>query len=297
MLEQSIYQEDRVPSLIKETWLLFRRHPLYMLGFWWLALLCIIAIAAPFIAPFGPHQQASTELLQVPSWMELGQVEYFFGTDDLGRDVLSRTLFGARLSFGGALIATAIAALIGISIGALAAVMKNMKSSILTHSLDSVLATPSLILAILVVAVLGPSWGHTLLAVTISLTPQFIRNTQRAFKAELAKDYARTALLDGASRPRVIFISVFPNCAETIIVQLTQALSTALLDIAALGFLGIGAQAPSPEWGTMMASGIEVVTSAPWIVAVPGTLLFLSMLSVNLVGEGLRNVLTEQASE
>lgn len=297
MLEQPIYQEDKVPSLVKETWLVFQRNPLYMLGFWWLVLLLVVAIAAPLISPFGPYEQNSSDLLMVPSWMDMGRVEFFFGTDDLGRDVLSRTLFGVRLTFGGALIATLIAGMLGLLIGAMAAMMKGVRSSILHHLFDSILSIPSLLLAIMIVAIMGPSWLHTLLAVTISLIPQFIRNVHRVFRAELAKGYAKSAQLDGASSLRVVFVCVLPNCADTIILQMTQAISTSLLDIAALGFLGIGAQVPMPEWGTMMASGIEVVASAPWIAAVPGTLLFFSILAVNVVGEGLRNSLTEQSSE
>ena len=289
MDRNSIYQDDAVPSISRQIMRSFSSKGIYMLSFWVLAIMLLITAFSALITPYHPFHQHIDLMLVPPSWSEEGSVEFFFGTDDLGRDILSRVLAGAPYTVGGALGTVLVSGVFGVAIGTLAAMLRGIRSSILHHLLDTILAIPSLLLAILVIAVLGKGWGTVLLAVTLGLTPQFIRVSHQAVLQVLSTDYVRMAKLDGYGKFHIFFSVILPNIAEAIIGRIATATSSAMMDIAALGFLGLGAQAPSPEWGAMMASGIELLNTAPWVVALPGAAIFVTVLSINLVGEGLKN--------
>ena len=290
MLSNNIYQETKIPTQIERAWQNFRNNSLAMFGLWCLVLLTLITLLAPWLTPYDSFSQVG-ELLMPPSWDTAGKVEYFFGTDDLGRDMLSRLLLGSRLTFGYAVLVALASAAIGILIGVLAGMTRGLKSSFLNHVLDTVLSIPSLLLAIIVVAYMGPGETNILLAIWLALIPRFIRAVYTAVHNEVEKDYIMAARLDGANDFYLLYNSILPNILTVLTNEFTRAISIAILDIAALGFLGLGAQAPMPEWGAMLGDSIELIYLAPWTVTLPGLAITFSVLVVNLVGEGLRQAI------
>lgn len=235
--------------------------------------------------------QNPNAILLPPSWDPTGHVSHFLGTDDLGRDLFSRILHGVRLTFGMSLIVVVCALVVGFIIGSLSGMMRGLKSSILGHLFDALLSIPSLLLAILVVAVTGPGLSNVFWAVGIALTPQFVRAIHQAVHEELQKEYVTAARLDGASSLQIFWYVIMPNVWEVVIIQTTIAISVAILDIAALGFLNLGAQAPSSEWGSMIFQGLSSLLIAPWTITIPGLAILFTVLSINLVGDGLRSAL------
>ncbi|MDX1728271.1 MAG: ABC transporter permease subunit, partial [Pseudoalteromonas tetraodonis] len=236
-------------------------------------------------------------LLLPPSWNEMGDVRFILGTDDLGRDVLSRLMNGATYTFGLSVVAALITTVIGVLLGTFAGINKGIRSSFLNHLLDVTLSIPSLLLAIIIIAILGPGLMNTVWAIILALLPQFIHSIRNLIVDELGKDYVIAYRLDGASKWHILSRGIFPNVYEYIVVIFTMALSTAILDIAALGFLKLGAQPPTTEWGAILAENLGLIYLAPWTVALPGVLLFLAVLSTNLVGDGLRKVLQARKAD
>ncbi|MGL5360338.1 MAG: ABC transporter permease subunit, partial [Shewanella sp.] len=205
--------------------------------------------------------------------------------------IFSRLLHGVHLTFGMALLIVITALITGFIIGSFSGMMRGLKSSILGHLLDALLSIPSLLMAILVVAVLGPGLDNVFWAVGIALTPQFVRSIHQSVQEELQKEYVTAARLDGANSLQIFWYVIMPNVWEVVIIQTTLAISAAILDIAALGFLNLGAQAPSAEWGAMIAQGMDNLLTAPWTVTIPGLAILFSVLAINLVGDGLRSAL------
>lgn len=287
-----IYQEEHIPSPRRKLWLSFSSNFVALIGLWTVGLLLLLTVLGPFIAPYSPEFQDPNALLLPPSWDHLGSVSHFLGTDDLGRDIFSRLLHGAHLTFGMALAIVATALITGFIIGSISGMMTGIKASILGHMLDSLLSIPSLLLAILVVAITGPGLENVFWAVGLALTPQFIRAIHQAVHDELQKEYVTAARLDGATSLQIFWHVIMPNVWEIIIIQTTLAISAAILDIAALGFLSLGAQAPSPEWGAMVGQGLDNLLTAPWAVTIPGLAILVSVLAINLVGDGLSAALT-----
>ncbi|MGB0894859.1 MAG: ABC transporter permease subunit [Parashewanella sp.] len=296
MPQIKIYQDDSIPSPAARTWNAFSANPFALVGLWMLVLLGLIVVFGSAIAPFPAEMQDPNSLLIPPSWDPNGSVEYFLGTDGLGRDIFSRILHGTHLTFGLSLIVVLCALIVGFVIGSISGMMKGLKSSILGHLLDALLSIPSLILAMLVVAVLGTGLFNVFWAVGIALVPQFVRAIHQAVHEELQKEYVTAARLDGANSLQIYWYVIMPNVWEIVIVQTTLAISVAILDIAALGFLNLGAQAPSPEWGAMVIQGTEHFLIAPWTVTIPGFAILISVLAINLVGDGLRSALTPARS-
>ncbi|MCG3863598.1 MULTISPECIES: putrescine export ABC transporter permease SapC [unclassified Photobacterium] len=290
MPSNSVYQEETIPTQWERAWQNFRANSLAMFGLWCLLFLLIITLTAQWLAPYSPIKQVG-ELLMPPSWDNSGHVNFFFGTDDLGRDILSRLIIGSQLTFGYALLVAFASSVIGLLIGILAGMSQGLKSSFLNHILDTVLSIPSLLLAIIVVAYMGPGETHILLAIWLALIPRFIRAVYTAVHTEVAKDYVIAARLDGANNFYLLWNSILPNILTTIITEMTRAISIAILDIAALGFLGLGAQTPQPEWGAMLGDSVELIYLAPWTVTLPGLAIMFSVLVINLVGDGLRQAL------
>ncbi|PSJ43875.1 peptide ABC transporter permease SapC [Zobellella taiwanensis] len=289
----NIYPELKVRSPLEQAWLLFRKNTLAMIGLWGLGFLTLFTLFGPWLAPYAPYEQFGEALLLPPSWAAEGNIDFFLGTDDLGRDLLSRLISGARLTVGNAVLIVLVALLVGGSIGILGGMSRGMKASILNHLLDTLLSIPSLLLAIIFVAILGPGLLHTLFAITLALIPQFVRATYNAVSEEMQKEYIVALRLDGANQWRILRYGVLPNLSDTLVSQTTRALSAAILDITAVGFLGLGAQPPRPEWGAMLSDALELVYLAPWTVTLPGLAILLSVLVINMVGEGLRQAINE----
>lgn len=290
----SIYVQYREPSPLQQVWINFRDNPFAVAALYVFGFILVLMILAPWLAPHDAMQQFSERVLVPPSWDEQGQINFFFGTDDLGRDVLSRILYGARYSLGYPLLIVLIAGIVGCAIGAAAGLSKGIKSSSLNHLLDVVLSIPSLLLALIIIAILGPDLGNVVFAISLVLVPQFIHSVRNAVHDELYKDYVIAARLNGCSQWYLLTRVILPNITTVIVMQITLALSTAILDIAALGFLGLGVQAPLPEWGTMLARSLDQVYVSPWVMALPGLALFLTMFSINIIGDSLRAAIKDR---
>ena len=279
------------PHPLAEFWHYFRQNTGAVVGLGFVVLLVIVAVLADIVAPHDPIAQYRDALLIPPAWQEGGSWSFVLGTDPTGRDILSRIIFGARYSLfiGVVVIVTSLVA--GMALGLLAGVFQGWPDTLIMRLMDILLAVPSLLLALVVVAILGPGLVNALLAVAIVYTPHFVRLTRAAALAELSKEYVTGSRVAGASLPRLMFLTVLPNCMPPLIVQATLGFSTAVLDMAALGFLGMGAQPPTPEWGTMLADAREFILRAWWVVTFPGLAILLTVLAINLMGDGLRDVL------
>ncbi len=290
MLSNNPYQEHAIPNQRERLIQAFRKNSLGLFGFWSVLALFTITLLAPWIAPHAPDQTVG-QLLMPPSWDQKGHIEFFLGTDDLGRDILSRILMGSQLTFGYALLIALGASLIGFIIGALAGMTHGLKSSVLNHILDTALSIPSLLLAIIMVAFLGPGEAQILLAVSLALIPKLIRAIYTAVHEEITKEYVIAAQLDGASHFNLLYHAILPNILTIWVTETTRAISIAILDISALGFLGLGAQAPLSEWGSMLGDSVELIYIAPWTVTLPGLAIMFSIFAINLLGDGLRQAL------
>lgn len=276
---------------LQETWLAFRSNPGAMLGVSVLLLFILAAALAPLIAPHDPDMQYPKAMLLPPLWSSGAEGEFILGTDDLGRDMLSRLVYGARFSMSIGLVIVLLALVFGVALGALAGMLRGAVETAIMRLMDIMLALPSLLLAIVIVAILGASLVNAAIAVAIVLLPHFVRITRASVVAEMSRDYVIAAQLDGARRIRLFTHTVLPNIAAPLIVQGTLAFSNAILDIAALGFLGLGAQPPTPEWGTLLSSAREFIERAPWTMTLPGLAILITVLATNLMGDGLRDAL------
>ena len=245
----------------------------------------LLAIAAPLAAPQDPFAQNLYERLQPPSLANP------FGTDDFGRDVLSRVIHGARISLRVGVTAVLIALVLGVPIGLVSGYWGGALDQVLMRAMDLMLAFPSILLAIAIVAILGPGLENAMLAVGVVAVPQYARLVRASALSVRGQDYVQAMHALGAGDFHILFFSVLPNCLTPLIVQSTLGLATAILDAAGLSFLGLGAQPPLPEWGAMLTGGRELVLRAPWVLTFPGVAIFLTVLAFNLLGDGLRDAL------
>ncbi|KJH82874.1 ABC transporter permease subunit [Pseudomonas sp. KSR10] len=282
---------DYYPSPLREFWSAFRRNKGALGGLMFMSLLVICALFAPALAPYSPAEQFRDFLLTPPAWQEAGTSQFLLGTDELGRDMLSRLIHGARLSLLIGLASVIFSLIPGILLGLLAGFSPTGMGPFIMRLMDIMLALPSLLLAVAIVAILGPGLINTIFAIAIVSLPSYVRLTRAAVMTELNRDYVTASRLAGAGTLRLMFISVLPNCMAPLIVQATLSFSSAILDAAALGFLGLGVQPPTPEWGTMLASARDYIERAWWVVSLPGLAILLSVLAINLLGDGLRDAL------
>ena len=271
--------------MLAETWKRLRRQRLALVGGGVLILLVFVALLAPLLAPQDPLAQDLYGRLQAPS------LEHPFGTDDFGRDILSRIIYGARISLRIGLVAITAALAVGTVLGLLAGYWGGAIDTLIMRIMDLLLAFPSILLAIAVVAVTGPGIDNAIMAVSVVLIPQFARLVRSSVLSVREMAYVEAARALGAGQARILLISVLPNCMAPIIVQTTLSLGTAILDAAGLSFLGLGAQPPTPEWGAMLAGGRELLLKAPWVMTFPGLAIFAVVLALNLFGDGLRDAL------
>jgi dipeptide transport system permease protein len=290
MNQPQFYQQTQIPNTFDRWRNNFIQNRMATTALLLLVIIVLIAIFAPWIAPYDPTSQ-SAQLKVPPAWHPDGSSQYLLGTDDLGRDLFSRLVHGARLSLKLALIVVVLAASIGMLLGCISALSNRAIDLIIMRIMDLILALPSLLLAIVIVALIGPGLPNAIYAVALVLIPHFVLVTRNAIKAELNKEYVTAMILDGANRTRLFSRSILPNILPSLVVQVTLAFSTAILEIAALGFLGLGAQAPNPEWGTILSESHVYITIAPWTVTLPGLAIFFTILSINLVGDGLRDAM------
>ena len=278
-------------AALAEFWHYFSENRGAVIGLWVFAGLVIVAIFAPLIAPHDPTAQVRDAFLLPPSWTPDGRGEYLLGTDAVGRDILSRLLYGARFSLFIGLMVVTIALIGGIVVGLLAGFFGGWVDTVIMRVMDVILAFPSLLLALVLVAILGPGLMNAMIAIALVLQPHFARLTRAAVMGELPREYVMAARVAGAGKLRLMFRTILPNCLGPLIVQGTLSFSNAILDAAALGFLGMGAQPPTPEWGTMLAEAREFILSAWWVVTFPGVAILITVLAINLMGDGLRDAL------
>ena len=291
VLTPTMTQAGTPPGPLREFWISFSANKGAVMGLGVVVFLLLLALVAPWVAPHLPDQTNSAAFLKPPSWQAGGSAEYLLGTDAIGRDILSRLIFGARLSLSIGLGVVAISVVVGIALGLIAGFARGIVEISIMRLMDIILTLPSLLLAIVIVAILGPGLVNAMLAVAVVLLPHYVRLTRAAVVAEVSKDYVTAARISGAGTLRLMFSEVLPNCAAPLIVQASLGISTAILDAAALGFLGLGAQPPSPEWGTMLADAREFVLRAWWVVTFPGLMILVAVLAFNLMGDGLRDAL------
>ncbi len=279
------------PHPLVEFWHYFRANRGALAGLAVICTLVAVALGADVIAGHPPNEQYRDAFLAPPVWAEGGSTRFLLGTDDIGRDILSRIIHGARVSMSIGLLVVTLSLVLGIVLGLIAGFFRGVVDIAIMRAMDIMLALPGLLLAMVIVAILGPSLLNAAMAVVIVALPHYVRLTRAAVISEMTKDYVTASRVSGAGMLRLMLITVLPNCMAPLIVQATLGFSTAVLDLAALGFLGLGAQPPTPEWGTMLSSALQFIQRAWWVVTFPGLAILITVLAFNLMGDGLRDAL------
>lgn len=276
---------------MKETWKYFRRSTSGMIGFCAITMFLIVGLFAPIIAPYGPDQIHEGFFRIPPWWNSGGSSQFLLGTDDLGRDLFSRLVYGTRVSLSVGFLVVVFSLMGGTALGLLAGYKGGMVDSLIMRLVDILMSLPSILLAIVVVAILGPGLFHAILAVSVVAMPAFIRLVRASVLEEKSKEYVVASKSFGASHYRQAFKVILPNCMAPLIVQGTLGFSDGILNAAALGFLSLGAQPPTPEWGTMLSDARSFIETSPWLVTLPGLCILTVVLGFNLLGDGLRDAL------
>ena len=276
---------------LREFWYYFSVNRGAVIGLVVFILLVLTAIFANWIAPHSPIEQYRDALLVPPAWVEGGSAQFLLGTDAVGRDILSRLIHGAQYSLLIGAVVVVLALTAGIIVGLIAGYAGGWIDTVLMRIMDLILAFPSLLLALVMVAILGPGLINMMIAIALVLQPHFVRLTRSAVLGEMGKDYVTSARVAGAGHLRLMFKTILPNCLAPLIVQATLSWSGGHRDGAARGLLGRGAPPPPPEWGTMLAEARQFILRAWWVVTFPGLAILITVLAINLVGDGLRDAL------
>ncbi len=279
------------PGPLTAFWRAFRENRGAVVGMAVVITILLVAIFASVIAPHDPIEQYKGFTKLPPFWMEGSDPRFLLGTDAVGRDMLSRLMYGARVSLFIGIAVMAVSMVFGIALGLVAAFFGGIVDVLIIRIMDLVMAIPSLVLAILIIAIIGPNLTNTIIAVTIVGLPRYVRLVRASALTELTKDYVTAAKVAGVRPWRLMTVSVLPNCLAPLIVQAALGLSDAILEAAGLGFLGLGAQPPTPEWGAMLADTRDLMMSHPWVMAFPGLAILTTVLAINLMGDGLRDAL------
>jgi peptide/nickel transport system permease protein len=274
-----------VDSPGRRAWRRLVRRRGAMVGLAIIVMVVLVAVFAPWIAPYDPAQQSWTAVRKPAS------TAYWLGTDEVGRDLLSRIIYGARASLSAGVISVAIAIGVGVPFGLLAGYVGGLTDGLISRITDAMLACPFLILAIALAAFLGPSLGNAMIAIGVTATPLFVRLTRGQVLSVKAEDYVEAARAVGNPHWRIAFRHILPNVLPQLLVQATLTIATAIIAEASLSFLGLGQQPPAPSWGSMLNSAQRFLINAPWMAVWPGLAIFLTVLSFNLLGDGLRDAL------
>lgn len=262
-----------------------------MFGLLIVIVLVLCAIFAPLIAPFDPNEQNLAIRLLPPIYENGSNSAYILGTDDFGRDLLSRIIYGARVSIMIGFISVVISLAFGLILGILAGYYGGLLDLIIMRIVDIMLAIPAILLAIVIVAILGPSLYNAMIAIGIVGIPTYARIIRASVLSEKEKEYVIASRINGSSDLRLMLIVILPNCLSPIIVQSTMGFASAVLEAAGLSFLGLGAQPPLAEWGAMLSNSLQYITTAPWMILYPGLAIFLTVLGFNLIGDALTDAL------
>ncbi len=268
-----------------EAWDRLKKNKLGRMGLILVGILITTAILAPIIAPYSFKEQNILKRYQPPSRQHL------LGTDELGRDILSRIIYGARISLQIGLISISISLLVGVTLGLIAGYYGGIWDMVIMRFMDIMLAFPAILLAIAIVAILGPQLQNAMIAISIVNVPRFARLIRSSTLSVKNSDYINAARGIGSNDLRIILYHVLPNSMAPLVVQTTLSIATAILEAAALSFLGLGAQPPTPEWGAMLSDARSSLQMAPWVAAFPGLAIMFGVLGFNLLGDGLRDAL------
>ena len=288
-MSQETFLQPRSP--VQEFWFYFKQNRSALLGLGFILLVVLVSIFAPWIAPFDPTAQNRDALLLPPAWYAGGNSEYLLGTDDIGRDILSRIIYGTRISVFAGFIIVLLSCALGTSLGLFAGFYGGVLDTVVMRCIDIMLAIPNLLLTIVVVSILEPSLTNATLAIAVVSIPSYVRLTRAAVINEKNRDYVTASKVVGAGVLRLMFVVILPNCLAPLIVQMTMGISNAILELATLGFLGIGAKPPTPELGTMLSESRSFMQAANWLVTIPGLVILSLVLAFNLMGDGLRDAL------
>ena len=280
-----------MPGALRLFWRSFAENRGAVVGLGFMVVLAVLAIGADLAAPHSPIEQYRSAFLTPPVWQAGGSWAFPLGTDDVGRDMLSRLIYGARLSLLIGLTVVALSLSCGTALGLTAAFAGGLVDTVIMRLMDILLVFPSLLLAIVIVAILGPGLFNAMIAVAVVTLPGYTRLSRASALSELSRDYVTATRCAGAGRLHLMFDTVLPNCLAPLIVQASLGFSAAILDAAALGFLGLGAQPPTPEWGTMLAGALQYYQRAWWVLTFPGLFILATVLAFNLFGDGLRDAL------
>ena len=283
--DATLAQDDAGESASRRALRRLLRRKGAVVGLIVIALFVVAALLAPLIAPYDPAAQGWTAVRKPPSWL------HWFGTDDVGRDTLSRVIFGARASLLAGVISVSIAVGIGGPLGMCAGYLGGFVDALISRLTDAMLACPYLILAIALAAFLGPSLGNAMIAIGIAATPVFVRLTRSLVMAVKVEDYVEAARAVGNPRWRIALVQILPNILPGLAVQASLSIAAAIIAEASLSFLGLGQQPPDPSWGSMLNSAQRFLSNAPWLAVFPGLAIFLTVMSFNLLGDGLRDAL------
>ena len=279
------------PGPFREFWNYFCGNRGALIGFCFIVVVLLAALFANFLTPHSPYEQYRDYILTPPAWQAGGLWRFPLGTDEVGRDILTRLIFGGRLSLFIGMMVVSLSLLLGTLIGLISGYARGMTDTLIMRAMDIIMALPSLLLALAIVTILGPGLINASIAIAVTYLPHYVRITRASVIAETSKDYVIASQVSGAGVFRLIFIVILPNCMAPLIVQASLGFSNAILDAAALGFIGLGAQPPSPEWGSMLANALEFIQRAWWVVTFPGLMILLTVLAFNLMGDGLRDAL------
>lgn len=276
----------RSPAMISSgaaSWRRFRRNRLALAGLVIVGILVLTALLAPHLAPADPARQALEDKRMPPG------ARYLLGADEFGRDIASRLIYGSRVALVVGLVSVSIALALGTVLGTVAGYLGGVADEVIMRALDMLLAFPYLLLAIAIVSALGPGLGNTILAVGIWATPGFARVVRASVIAARDQEYVQAARAVGAGTPRIVARHILPNCISVLVVYSALYMASAILLEAALSFLGLGVQPPTPSWGLMVSTGRDFLTIAPHIATFPGLAIAVTVLGFNLLGDGLRD--------
>ncbi|MCZ7658919.1 MAG: ABC transporter permease [Xanthobacteraceae bacterium] len=283
--DPALVRSDAVESPARRALRRLLRRKGAVFGLAVIALFVALALLAPLVSPYDPAAQSWSAVRKPPS------AAHWFGTDEVGRDILARIIYGARASLLAGVISVAIALGIGVPLGTVAGYVGGWLDALLSRITDAMLACPFLILAIALAAFLGPNLRNAMIAIGITTTPIFIRLTRAQVMAVKVEDYVEAARAVGNPPWRIALRHILPNILPALLVQATLSIAAAIIAEASLSFLGLGQQPPEPSWGSMLNAAQRFLINAPWMAVWPGLAIFLTVLSFNLLGDGLRDAL------
>ncbi len=284
-------EQFRESAYLKQFWHELRKDTMALISVYLFIVLLGLVILGYWLAPYTADQQFVGQELMPPSWQDEGQIGHFFGTDDLGRDIFSRILYGFYYTVGAALVITLAVGLIGGTIGVLAGTQKSRSFFILSHLFDTFLFIPILLIAIIIATLMEPSLTNAMLAIFLAMLPHFIHKIYQTTQRELKREYVVTLRLDGVTRNELIRQVILPNLTSIAVKELSHIFVIAVLDISALSFIALGAKSPTPEWGAMIRDSMDLIYIAPWTVFLPGVAIIFVILIITMLGNSVVRVL------